>query len=189
MGRRSITRQEIGCAASLLKLGFKAIVGMAALVAILSVVVAVCRFISENWQSTVLVISIGSAIAIALWCLSRIHKFQESRQATQQRYSGDFRTQNAPPLLQSDFRGLVYLLRSGVYYKIGLTVDMRQRFRTIQLQLPFPVEQVHVIYTNTPNVLEKYWHDRFAGKRQNGEWFCLDARDIAEFKKHTSTLL
>lgn len=79
--------------------------------------------------------------------------------------------------------GFVYLLKSGRYYKIGLTRDMAQRQRTLKIQLPEPASQVHVIATDDPHGIERYWHERFVDRRRNGEWFELTRADVTAFKR------
>jgi hypothetical protein len=82
-------------------------------------------------------------------------------------------------------RGGVYLIKSGRYYKIGMSSQFNQRINQINSYLPEPVEVIHKIYTYNPSKIERYWHDRFASKRQNGEWFLLTDEDVAEFKSQT----
>ncbi len=82
-----------------------------------------------------------------------------------------------------DELGFVYLLRSGRYYKIGKTNAHGRRERELAIQLPEKARTVHVIRTDDPTGIETYWHNRFAEKRRNGEWFELDSRDVNMFKR------
>jgi hypothetical protein len=79
--------------------------------------------------------------------------------------------------------GYVYLVRMGRYHKIGMTNSVGRREYELNLQLPERTELVHVIPTDDPAGIEDYWHRRFAAKHTNGEWFLLDASDIAAFKR------
>jgi Meiotically up-regulated gene 113 len=77
----------------------------------------------------------------------------------------------------------VYLLRSGRHYKIGRSNAAGRREYELAIQLPERAQKVHEIRTDDPVGIEAYWHNRFAAKRKNGEWFELDAKDVAVFAR------
>lgn len=80
--------------------------------------------------------------------------------------------------------GSVYLLKGpGRRYKIGRTNIFGRRRRELSIQLPFDTRKVHIIATDDPEGVERYWHERFAVKRINSEWFELDPDDVAAFRR------
>ena len=79
--------------------------------------------------------------------------------------------------------GYVYLMKSGKFYKLGRSNAAGRREYELGIQLPEKLKTVHVIRTDDPAGIEAYWHQRFEMMRKNGEWFDLDAADVAAFKR------
>jgi len=79
--------------------------------------------------------------------------------------------------------GYVYLLKSGKYFKIGRSNAPGRREYELAIQLPEPVTTVHFIKTDDPVGIERYWHQRFADRRKNGEWFELRREDVSAFRR------
>lgn len=81
--------------------------------------------------------------------------------------------------------GYVYLIKHGSRreYKIGRTNNALRREGEISIELPEKVQPVHMITTDDAAGIEVYWHNRFKEKRKNGEWFELNAEDVAAFKR------
>ncbi len=80
-----------------------------------------------------------------------------------------------------DRRGIVYLLRVGVHFKIGKSIVPKQRYGQLSIQLPEKPDLVHEIVTNDVDYTERHWHRRFVAKRMNGEWFQLSEEEVDEF--------
>jgi hypothetical protein len=78
--------------------------------------------------------------------------------------------------------GIVYLLESAGFYKIGLTVNLKKRLRQLRTGVPHVVKVIHTIESDNPAALEKHWHRRFTKQRVRGEWFNLSADDVSEFR-------
>jgi hypothetical protein len=87
------------------------------------------------------------------------------------------------PVGPSGTQGWVYLVCDGRRHKIGRTLSLEDRIPELSYQSSQRVDLVHKIATDDPVGIEKYWHDRFAAKRKFGEWFELDAKDVAAFRK------
>ncbi|KZS61228.1 GIY-YIG nuclease family protein [Mycobacterium pseudokansasii] len=79
--------------------------------------------------------------------------------------------------------GQVYLAQMGKHYKIGRTNSSGRRMYELAIQLPERLTIIHVLETDDPAGIERYWHERFKGKRGNGEWFLLSREDVAAFKR------
>ncbi|HEX4139516.1 MAG TPA: GIY-YIG nuclease family protein, partial [Candidatus Methylacidiphilales bacterium] len=73
--------------------------------------------------------------------------------------------------------GVVYLIKSGKYHKIGKTKSIGRRVYDLAIQLAEEPTTIHVIKTDDSDGIEAYWHKRFAAKRKGGEWFDLNASD------------
>jgi len=91
-------------------------------------------------------------------------------------------TKEEPASTDGDF-GFVYLMKAGKFYKLGRSNATGRREYELGIQLPEKLKTVHVIHTDDPAGIETYWHNRFADKRKNGEWFELDAADVSAFKR------
>jgi len=84
---------------------------------------------------------------------------------------------------QKDNRGFVYVIKSDSgFYKIGKSVNAQKRIEELGVKLPFPIEPIHIIESNDYTRAEMYFHQKFADKRGNGEWFALTDEDIEYLK-------
>lgn len=88
--------------------------------------------------------------------------------------------------VRSRKQGFIYLLRAegeGVC-KIGKTQSLGQRLRALAIQLPYEMRLEHSVRTDDVDAAERFFHTVFRHRRMNGEWFRLDAADVAFFKEY-----
>jgi hypothetical protein len=75
----------------------------------------------------------------------------------------------------------VYLVRSETgSYKIGISCGLRMRMKTLYETIPLDLELIGILKVKDHRRLERELHDRYAERRQRGEWFLLLQRDIEE---------
>ncbi|MEE4697074.1 GIY-YIG nuclease family protein [Pseudomonas alliivorans] len=78
--------------------------------------------------------------------------------------------------------GVVYLLKSAYGYKVGRTRNVPNRMRAFGVKLPFIYTIPLVAWFEDCHAAESRYHQRFAGKRINGEWFDLNDSDIQSIR-------
>jgi hypothetical protein len=79
--------------------------------------------------------------------------------------------------------GFVYLIKMGKNYKIGRSNSVGRRQYELAIQLPEKTKLIHQIQTDDPEGIERYWHQRFAHRNTNAEWFTLTSQDIQAFRR------
>lgn len=78
--------------------------------------------------------------------------------------------------------GVVYVLKSAYGYKVGRTRDVPSRMRAFGVQLPFIYTIPFCVWFEDCHEAERRYHDIFAAKRINGEWFDLDQNDVQQIR-------
>jgi hypothetical protein len=82
-----------------------------------------------------------------------------------------------------DRSGYIYLLGpSNGLYKIGRTIDVEQRLKSIQTYFPHKLNLVCCHETSDMYNAEGFAHALFEDKRVRGEWFELSPNDVQCFK-------
>lgn len=68
----------------------------------------------------------------------------------------------------------VYIIRCGIYFKIGITSDINNRLFALRGSNPLELEVLALIYTRKNGYLESHLHKTFKHKHHRSEWFLLD---------------
>ena len=78
-----------------------------------------------------------------------------------------------------DNPGYIYLIRNNSNeYKIGITINIEQRFRSFQTANSNKLTLVNFTVVQDRKCLERYLHKKFKLKRLSGEWFSLTELDV-----------
>lgn len=78
--------------------------------------------------------------------------------------------------------GFVYVIRSKYGFKIGKTVNLKQRTRLFAVKLPFENSVEHYAWFDDYTQAERALHIQYHDKRLEGEWFNLSEIDLNEIK-------
>jgi hypothetical protein len=79
--------------------------------------------------------------------------------------------------------GVVYVLKSAYGYKVGRTKNVPARMRAFGVHLPFVYTIPLCVWFDDCHTAERQYHETFASKRINGEWFDLDEQDIDRIRQ------
>ena len=83
-----------------------------------------------------------------------------------------------------DIPGWVYFLAAdNGLTKIGCTSNINQRMRQLTNLLPLKTNLVLTLETENCTEWEKFFHDLFETRREDGEWFRLNQEDIDMTRK------
>lgn len=82
--------------------------------------------------------------------------------------------------------GYIYVLQSKYGYKIGKTVNLRERTRLFGVKLPFKFDLIISGLVNNYSKVEADLHRQFGEKRLEGEWFELSSEDLHQIEEYLS---
>ncbi len=92
---------------------------------------------------------------------------------------------------------ILYLLviRDINVYKIGISVDVAKRIKTLQTGCPYKIEVLKVYNSEIASKIEKILHRQYSAKKIDyneynlkGEWFNLDINLVVDFIKICSKI-
>jgi len=86
------------------------------------------------------------------------------------------------PIIKTNNSGFVYLIKSGIYYKIGISRDPKQRIKNLQTSTPLKVKKIIVKEVENYLRIEEDLHEKFKEKRVRREWFNLNKEDVSTIK-------
>lgn len=79
--------------------------------------------------------------------------------------------------------GVVYVLKSAYGYKVGRTRNVPARMRAFGVHLPIVYTIPLCAWFDDCHAAERRYHELFASKRINGEWFDLNENDMQQIRR------
>ena len=77
----------------------------------------------------------------------------------------------------------VYLLKCGVYHKIGRAKDVQKRIGNLATATPYKIALIESVYVDDAILLESILHSACKHFRKRGEWFNLPDEMLTVVKK------
>ena len=73
---------------------------------------------------------------------------------------------------------IVYIMKAGGFYKIGITANVRYRMKQCQTGNPIKIKLIFSENVAKPRTVEAILHSACKDKRMRGEWFTLSKKDV-----------
>jgi T5orf172 domain len=85
--------------------------------------------------------------------------------------------------------GYVYIIQEHMngWFKIGSSTTIDKRLNVFNVKLPFDYHLVYLIKSGDVQSTEKAFHDHFASKQLQGEWYDFSSEDVAWIKSAAYT--
>ena len=81
-----------------------------------------------------------------------------------------------------DNKGFIYIIKQWEYYKIGRTLNVKNRYRKYITENPEECTLIYSYKTDDYINEEQRLHKEYKDKHYRGEWFKLDEQDIYTIK-------
>ena len=75
----------------------------------------------------------------------------------------------------------IRMVNDGIYYKIGITINIKKRLETLQTGSPVPLEVVFKHRSFYAEAIEEKLHKHFTNFNTSGEWFKIPEDTIRHF--------
>ena len=76
---------------------------------------------------------------------------------------------------------VIRMVNNGVFYKIGITNNLKKRLETLQTGSPVTLDVYFQFRTLHAEIIEEKLHQKFSFYNTSGEWFKIPEENIKEF--------